>query len=258
MEILLTNDDSHDSPLFHIAIEKLKRLGNVTVVVPKEEQSWTGKSITRFDPLRVEEISIAGEQVWCLNGRPADCANFGIYHLFEQKPDLVVSGINIGSNTGVAYTFSSGTIGACLEGNIAGVPAVGLSQVLAPEVFRYWDEHRELPDKDLKRLQKQIDEILDRVFEMLMARSGFYTEPVTWNVNLPFQAVEDWQIVPAFLGHNFYGSCFKKSGAEYRHQLERPAPDERDEADGHVVTQGHVSLSRLDIRSFGRLDGWML
>ncbi|MBN1141928.1 MAG: 5'/3'-nucleotidase SurE, partial [Deltaproteobacteria bacterium] len=101
MEILLTNDDSHRSPLFQFIIEHLDALGRLTIVVPKEEQSWTGKSITRFKHLYVDEIALFGRGAFCLDGTPADCINWGIYHLYEgRRPDLVVSGINIGLNTG--------------------------------------------------------------------------------------------------------------------------------------------------------------
>ena len=257
MEILLTNDDSHDSPLFHFLIEKLKAFGRVTVVVPKTEQSWTGKSMTRFEALTAEEIQIHGHTACCLSGTPADCANFGIYHLFEGTPDLVVSGTNIGINTGVAYAISSGTIGACLEANIAGVPAVALSQELALDVYVEFTENRQMPADVLARLNAQSDAVLDRLFGRLLRRADFRTAPVTWSANLPFRARDDWAIVPASLGHSFYGSCFQKTDTGYRHRVTGQEEDTREASDAAVLKQGHVSLTRLNIRTFGQfgLDG---
>ena len=249
----MTNDDSHDSPLFHFLIEKLKAFGRVAVVVPKTEQSWTGKSMTRFEALTAEDVQIHGHTACCLSGTPADCANFGIYHLFEGKPDLVVSGINIGINTGVAYAMSSGTIGACLEANIAGLPAVALSQELSPDVYVEFTENRQMPADVLARLNGQSDAILDRLFERLLDRADFRTAPVTWSANLPFRARADWAIVPACLGRSFYGSCFQKTGDGYRHRVMAPEEDTREAADSAVLKQGHVSLTRLDIRTFGKL-----
>ena len=125
-KILLTNDDSHDSPLFHFAIDELQKLGDLTISVPATEQSWKGKAMTRFGNVYVEEISIHGTGAWSITGTPADCVNIAIYNLMETPPDVVVSGTNIGKNTGLSFMWSSGTVGACLEANIAGLPALAL------------------------------------------------------------------------------------------------------------------------------------
>src|SRR5262249_10598694 len=130
MHILLTNDDSHISPLFRFAIDLLKTLGTVTIVVPQQEQSWTGKSMSRFKPLTLSQPLLQQDTAFCVDGTPADCVKMGIYHVCDPPPDLVVSGINIGTNTGVGFLLASGTVGACLEANLAGHPAVALSQSL--------------------------------------------------------------------------------------------------------------------------------
>ncbi|MCZ6632699.1 MAG: 5'/3'-nucleotidase SurE [bacterium] len=253
MKILLTNDDSHDSPLFHYAIERFQEMGDLKVVVPKEEQSWKGKSMTRFEPMDLETRTICGVTAHILDGTPADCANFGIYHLFEDKPDLVISGVNMGSNVGIGFAFSSGTIGACLEGNIAGVPGIAISQLLDRSLFRQWYVDRSFPEDVLARLHAQSDRLLDRVFEDLYHQDGFWKTPVTWNVNLPYEAVPDCDLVWAFLGQTFYGSCFKKEDGKVVHDLDTVKMDEREQADGVVVRGGHVSLTRLDMRSFGQV-----
>ena len=252
MEILLTNDDSHDSPLFHFAIEKMREFGNLTVVVPTEEQSWKGKSITRYGDLTPGEISVPGGAAQTLNGTPADCVNYGIYHLFENKPDLVVSGINMGRNTGVSFAYSSGTIGACLEGNIAGIPGVALSQVLAPEVFQHWIAHRALPGTELDRIRQQSGAIIDRVMSRYLGDEAFRGGRLTWNVNMPFQTVADWEVQDTFLGHSVYGSCFRKEGEVFRHNLEGRTPDTREGSDVATTESGHVSLTRLDMFLFGQ------
>ncbi|NLV24714.1 MAG: 5'/3'-nucleotidase SurE [Deltaproteobacteria bacterium] len=253
MEILLTNDDSHRSPLFGFIIDKLDALGRLTVVVPKEEQSWTGKSITRFKHLYVDEIRLFGRNAFCLDGTPADCINWGIYHLFEERrPDLVVSGINIGVNTGIGFALSSGTIGACLEANIASLPAVALSQDFDSASFRQWLGKRSLPEGVLVRLKEQTAFLLDRVFDHLQERRGFFARPVTWNINLPFAARGDWRLIDAYLGHTWYASCFRRAGDRFYHDLDPPREDPRAGADGAVVRSGHVSITEIDIRNLGR------
>jgi 5'-nucleotidase len=252
MDILLTNDDSHASPLFRFAIDILKLLGQVTMVVPKEEQSWTGKSMSRFKPLILDEIRLQDDIAYCLDGTPADCANVGVYHTCARRPDLLVSGINIGVNTGLSFFLSSGTIGACLEANIAGVPAIALSQCLQRDVFTAWTERRQMPEETVRRLREQTVMLLDGVFQKLFAREDFFSQPVTWNVNLPDTAAPDWQIVPTVLGHTMYGSCFNKVGDQFRHGLGLPAPDARENADAEVLRQGHVSVTCIDIRTFAQ------
>ena len=106
-KILLTNDDSHDSPLFHYAIDALKQLGELEIAVPATEQSWKGKAMTRFGNLYAERIEIHGVPAWSISGTPADCVNLAIYNLLAEKPDIIVSGTNIGKNTGLSFMFSS-------------------------------------------------------------------------------------------------------------------------------------------------------
>ncbi len=128
MKILITNDDSHRSPLLQFAISYFSRFGDVSIVVPLHEQSWTGKCVTRFDPVHAQEVELFGRKAFTVSGRPADCVNVGVYNLLDQRPDLVVSGINAGFNMGIGFVLSSGTVGACLEANIADIPAIALSQ----------------------------------------------------------------------------------------------------------------------------------
>jgi 5'-nucleotidase len=252
MHILLTNDDSHISPLFRFAIDILKTLGKVTIVVPNEEQSWTGKSMSRFQPLTPSQLQLQDDVAHGVNGTPADCVNLGVHHLCAEPPDLVVSGINMGVNAGLGFFFASGTIGACLEANIAGIPAVALSQSLERAVFQEWMQYQRMPDGEETRLRQQTEMLLEHVFQTLLGRADFLHHPVTWNVNLPHTAAADWQLVPTVLGHTMYGSCFKPDGETFRHAVELPQPDPRDHADSTVVRQGQVSMTHIDIRQIAQ------
>lgn len=253
MKILLTNDDSADSPLLDLAVRHLKKRGNVKVVVPKEEQSWKAKSITRFEPMTAETLPMDGVSAFAFNGTPADCTNFGIYHLYEDgKPDLVVAGINMGANTGLAFTASSGTVGACLEANLAGLPAVALSQTLDSKLFRSWIDHRQVSEEVMAKLGEQTEQVLTRVFDVLLQQEGFLDRPLTWNVNVPPQTRRDWQLVPTYLGHVFYTSCFQKDGDVYRHNIESPAPDTNEGSDTAIVMGGDVSVTKLDLMVLGQ------
>jgi 5'-nucleotidase len=252
MRILLTNDDSHDSPLFLLAIEILKGFGDLTVVVPAEEQSWKGKSMTRFGQLYVDRIDLHGTPAWSVTGTPADCVNLAIYNLADDAPDLVVSGINIGINTGLGFFMASGTLGACFEANIAKIPAIALSQALTRDDFKSWASSRSFPAESLARMKGAIEELLPRIWQEYAVT---LQEPVTWSFNIPDPPLRP-QIVRARLGQTFYRQCFARRGDQYYHDLQPFQIDQAPDTDQAVVAGGNVSATRIDLREIGqRLDG---
>jgi 5'-nucleotidase len=250
LRILLTNDDSHDSPLFHLAIEALREFGDLEIAVPATEQSWKGKSMTRYGALYAERVEIHGSPAWSVTGTPADCANLAIYNLLDERPDIVVSGINIGKNIGLGFVFASGTVGACIEANIAGIPGLALSQELTREDFIYWDEHRAFRDETSAILKQRVAELVPLVWHEFV--EGHLDQSSTWNVNFPFSAAATPDIVRTRLGHTFYGECFRQRGDQYHFGLATAALDSSPGTDDKTLSDGHVSATLLDIRSFGQ------
>jgi 5'-nucleotidase len=127
-KILITNDDGFDSLGLKALKEALEPLGEVTVVAPTLEKSACGHSLTLTKPLRFIEIE---ERFFKLDdGTPTDCIFLALHKLYNSnyKPDLVISGINRGSNMGEDITYS-GTASACMEAVLQGVPAIAISQV---------------------------------------------------------------------------------------------------------------------------------
>jgi len=125
--LLLTNDDGVDSPALLPFARAIDEIAPLKVVVPSEERSWIGKAITRFEEVRVERTVREGVEIYVADGYPADCTQLGVHSLFGAKPDMVLSGINIGLNQGLGFLLSSGTVGAAAEGWIAGLPAISFS-----------------------------------------------------------------------------------------------------------------------------------
>lgn len=123
--ILVTNDDGVYSEGLRLLARELARLGEVFVVAPDREQSATGHSLTLTRPLRMQKL----EPNWyAVDGTPTDCVNLGILWLLKDaKPDLVVSGINFGTNVGDDVTYS-GTVSATFEGVLLDVPSIAFSQ----------------------------------------------------------------------------------------------------------------------------------
>ena len=247
MKILLSNDDGYASPLLPFAADALKTLGDLTIVAPKEEQSGRGKALSCFQTLELSCDSVGGLQAHVVTGTPADCVNIGIYHLCDPIPDLIVSGINMGINAGIGFVLASGTIGACLEANIAGIPAVALSQFLEKDVFDTYIRGGGLPNDERKRLQSQTAELLAAVFQNLIVDPEFLSRPITWNVNLPYMAADNCQLTAARNSRTTYGSWFKRTGDTFRHHVADVKLDARKEADSSIVRRGHVSIAKLDL-----------
>ena len=127
MHILLTNDDGIYAPGIAALQKALRRLGTVSVVAPMMEQSAVGHSITLVHPLRVIAAERRGKFFgYGVSGAPADCVKLAVQELLKRSVDLVVSGINLGSNAGVNALYS-GTVAAAVEGVMLGIPGIAVS-----------------------------------------------------------------------------------------------------------------------------------
>jgi len=131
MRILLTNDDGVNATGLKV-LERLARLfsDDVWIVAPTEEQSGAGHSLTLTRPVRLRKL---GERRFCVTGTPTDSVMMAIAHIMKNvRPDLVLSGVNRGANLGEDVTYS-GTCSAAMEGALAGIPSIALSQGYARE-----------------------------------------------------------------------------------------------------------------------------
>jgi 5'-nucleotidase len=117
VRILLTNDDGVYAPGLRTLRTELQKLGEVAVVAPAAEQSAVGHSITLLTPLLVQDVLDEHNRPmgWAVEGRPADCVKLALLELLPEPPDLIVSGLNAGSNAGINVLYS-GTVAAAIEG----------------------------------------------------------------------------------------------------------------------------------------------
>lgn len=126
-QILIINDDGIHAPGIRHLWNALKDHAEVTIVAPAHEQSAVGVSITVRQPLRVHEVEWPEKgRAFALNGTPADCVKMALGVILKKKPDLIVSGINRGTNAG-RNVFYSGTVGGTIEGVMNSVPGVAFS-----------------------------------------------------------------------------------------------------------------------------------
>ena len=122
--ILVTNDDGVHAPGLAALATALEPLGEVWVVAPEREQSACGHALTLHRPLRPHQW---GERRFAVNGTPSDCVNLSVLGFLPERPVLVASGVNHGSNLGDDVTYS-GTVSAAMEGTLLGVPSIAVSQ----------------------------------------------------------------------------------------------------------------------------------
>ncbi|MBF0620615.1 MAG: protein-L-isoaspartate(D-aspartate) O-methyltransferase [Magnetococcales bacterium] len=129
MLILLTNDDGIESPSFRDLSHHLSGLGRLVIVAPDRNQSGKSHAVSDFhNPPRLHEL---GPDWYALEGTPSDCVHFAVNRLLDNAPDLVISGINMGSNLSEDVTYS-GTVGAAMEAAIRGIPSIAVSLVGQP------------------------------------------------------------------------------------------------------------------------------
>src|SRR5262245_47443387 len=239
MRILIANDDGIYSPGIAALAEVAAKFGEVRVVAPDVERSSAGHSITAMRPLSYKRTAIAGVEAYRVDGTPADCVALGVYHW--EKVDVVLSGINLGSNLGNAM-WHSGTLAAAKQAVLLGSRGVALS---APET-------RDEPNFDI------LKPWVAKVLELLLQ----YHDLTLVNVNFPDgkpkglrwtrQSVRhyDGKVVPSEhpLGRKlFWFTVVPVEGTE-------------EGTDRWAVEQGYVSMTplRLDLTNEKLLAGALL
>lgn len=205
---LLTNDDGVDSPALVPFAQALARSFDVRVVVPDRERSWVGKALTRHETLHTDQVERHGIPIWTCSGYPADTVQIGIHGLFPEPPSLVISGINLGYNHGAGFLMSSGTVGAAIEGWIAGIPAVAVST----GTLENWDAWRQMVHDPgtLPRWQRTA-QFVAGLLEDLGSLELFSLADVV-SINLPFDPPPDTPRLVTTVARVGYNRLFQADG----------------------------------------------
>ncbi|NLG51775.1 MAG: 5'/3'-nucleotidase SurE [Chloroflexi bacterium] len=241
--ILLTNDDGFDSPGLLALNQALREVGEVVVIAPEHNWSAAGHSKTMHKPLRVRRgVLTDGTEVQVTSGSPSDCVALALLGLLERKPDLVVSGINLGANVSHDLTYS-GTVAAAMEATIAGITGIAVS-LDTFEVAIY-----EPAARFVARLITQIPrEALDM--------------PLLLNVNVPALPAEQIKGVQVTrLGHRLYRDALverldPRGRTYYWIGGEPPEGVPEEGTDIGALAEGYVSITPvlLDLTDSRRLE----
>lgn len=250
MNILICNDDGIDAPGIHALAEELKKIAQVTVVAPDRQQSAVGHAITMNHPLRAVPFHKNGEFFgYAVDGTPADCVKLAVKFLMKEKPDLLVSGINHGSNTAINIIYS-GTVSAATEGTILGIPSIAVSlTTYAAADFTY------------------AARIAARLAEMVLARG--LPQGTLLNVNVPALPEEEVKgIKVTAQGKSSWEDTFDvrrdPANREYFWLTGRMNVTDTDpNTDQVAVLEGYVSVTPIhyditDHDQYERMKGWGL
>ncbi|MDE6979266.1 MAG: 5'/3'-nucleotidase SurE [Helicobacter sp.] len=253
--ILITNDDGFDSPALLALREALAPLGRVIIVAPSSQKSACGHSLTLTSPLRF--VSVGDDYYKLHNGTPTDCIYLALHSLFADghRPDVVVSGINLGSNMGEDTTYS-GTVAGAMEGVISGIPSVAFSQYMADDNIT----------KDFALARKVAFEIIAKILN-----DGFpLPNRELLNINIPDCKITDFRGYKICeLGYRLYGNDAhlhrNPRGEEYYWLGVHPIEfDERElgRSDFAAVFDNYASITPLKLNltsyeSLRSLEKWL-
>ena len=269
MNILITNDDGVFAPGILAAKQAVEDLGNVAVVAPAENNSSVGRRLTLFKHLKITSCKLEDNSpAYSVSGSPADSVIVGADYIMENKPDLVISGINSGVNISADIT-SSGTVCAALEAVSFGIPAVAASLYVDPKKGYVkdengnWQRHYDFSSAKIV-LHNLVEKIIDK---------GFPEGVNLFNLNVPADCdsydMKITKLAPKMINKRVIDKTDKDMGEFFNYNLDERddeaimiAPDlvtEYDkDSDGYtVIIKKRPSLTPLDINmTSDKLKNW--
>jgi 5'-nucleotidase len=256
-KILVTNDDGVHAAGIRAAYRSVSPLGEVTIAAPATQQSGVGRSMSLFEPLRINKTNVDGKVAYAIGGTPTDSVILGIYTVMKEKPDLILSGFNIGENISTDTVTTSGTIGAALEGASHGIPAIAASIQVTDEGLKFDDlrdyEHDfEIGINIIRRIAKKVLE------------HGLPEHVDVLNINLPHNVEEDTEIEITRLSRKLFRMDITERndprGRPYYWIAGEVIPRGEEGTDLHAVVQsGHISVTPISldataVTDFGELE----
>jgi 5'-nucleotidase len=251
---LVTNDDGIESAFLHRLVDALLPDFEVSVAAPAFEQSWIGRAISRHSEIEVIpglSYFADGVQAWAISGTPTDCVNIALGNLLEKKPDIVLSGINIGFNTTEPLILSSGTIAGAIEGSVWGLPAMAFSKCIPIHLFEdIRSANGQISGEFGQSLRCAADHARRLAIELL-------DSPVApgnvVNVNFPAETKPDSPTEATFPSPLRLGSLYREhSPGKYRFQYsDGEIPKAHPQHDRIALERGSISRSVLDFSRIG-------
>ncbi len=235
MRILLTNDDGIYAPGLRALRVELQKIGEVIVVAPAGEQSAVGHSITLLTPLLIQEVLDEHDKPmgWAVEGKPADCVKLALLELLKEPPDLVISGLNAGSNAGINVLYS-GTVAAAIEGAFFRKTSIALSL-----------EYTKPKPLDFAHAARMARSVIEQILDHPVAEGSLF------NVNIPSLEkgpVKGIRVVPQNIAAYLEkfdrrvdprGRVYFWSGSDFH------CPDPHADTDVSALSDGYITVTPL-------------
>jgi 5'-nucleotidase len=251
--ILVTNDDGVYASGLQAAAKSVKDLGEVVVAAPSGQMSGVGRSVSVFEPLRYAKINLNGFKAHAVTGTPVDSVIIGIFAIMKgERPDLVVSGINVGENISTDTVTTSGTIGAALEAASYGIPSIAASIQAVDQGDKFDMHHGDKHSFDVAT------KILGRVAAKVLEK-GLPKGVDLLNLNVPVDATEKTEIVVTRLARKIFKTTvqerFDPRGRPYYWIDGELICCDEDGTDVQTVYQEKkISITPLTLDSTARID----
>jgi 5'-nucleotidase len=254
---LVTNDDGIESVFLHRLVDALLEHFEVSVAAPAFEQSWIGRAVSRHNEVEVIQSSALFPETvraWAISGTPTDCINIALGHLLPSRPDIVISGINIGFNTTETLILSSGTVAGAIEGAQWGLPAIACSKCIPHHLFHSISAAN---GKAAGEFSHSIEHACRHAAKL--ALQTLQSPPKTGtviNINFPEITTAETEIESTFPAKIKLGSLFKESspGKYAFHFSEGLEIEPHPQSDRAALQRGKISYSVLDFSRIGGRD----
>ncbi len=257
--ILISNDDGVLAPGILATKQALEDFANTIVVAPQENNSAVGRKVNIMKHMYLDKYELAdGSMAYGLSGTPADSVNVGINYICEEKPDLVVTGINPGINISKAQITTSGTVCAAIEAVGQDIPAIAASLFLDDDCFKQDEEGNWYVDTDYSFAQKILKKVVKKVLD-----EGLPQGVDLLNLNIPSKPLSDKIKITTLADKMLDFNILERvddDGNDTVMNVPQLLEDFKEGSDGHcVLVERRPSLTPLNIDLTGNIkdvDNW--
>lgn len=244
MKALISNDDGITASGILASKKSVEDLCETYVVAPETQQSGIGHALTLYEPLRVNEHTLKdGSKGYGVGGTPTDAVTIALFEIMDEKPDIMISGINTGFNIGKAELTTSGTLGAAIEAASFGIPTIAISQEVTRDDIKFENGENQVNfDFAGKMLNKLVKIVL---------KKGLPEGIDLLNVNIPENPSDD-EFEVSFLSERMYVPVIEKRldprGKPYYWIGGEPYDKHSSGSDGHALCNlGKATITPLKI-----------
>lgn len=241
MRILISNDDGIGSKGLHILAKVFSKKHEIVVIVPDSQRSACSHALSSMYGLCYKKDDRFEYETYTCNGTPADCVKLGVLHILKNPPELVLSGINDGTNLGSDVIYS-GTVAAAYEGIYMGIPSIAISS------------NYHTSEEKLYEISEYLLNNLDRLLALNLPSTSLL------NINYPSnQPVKGAKILP--LGIHVYNDGFVRHNDGYRLEgVPLTVPEDQQDCDIHWFNNGYITMTpihndRNDYKTLERIKG---